>query len=108
MLLIEQDRSPDEALQLVKPARAQIPRDAKIMGTHACALFVANQTDAAAKALADAVRVSPNDAWVRYCYGKLLLENGDREAAESHLEGCLILDPNFARRTEIQRLLQKS
>ena len=108
MLLLELNRSADEALKLVEAALEKAPQSATVLTTHACALLEAKQHDAARKALANAVRFSPSEPWVRYSYGKLLCSDGELEEGRTHLEGCLILDADFPRKAEVEKLLEKA
>ncbi len=107
MLLMQLDRSPQEALTLVKTAFEALPNSAAISGTYGCVLLWAGQRDAARKFLARAVRQTPLDPWVRYAYGKLLHLELKAEQSRVHLEGCLILDRDFPRKSEILQLLKQ-
>ena len=107
MLLVRMDKNAEEALQFAVLAKNQQPQNSQILGTHACALYHAGQLDEALDALARAVRISPSDAWARYCYGKSLYEAKQYEAGKIHLEGALILDHEFARASEIRELVEK-
>ena len=107
MLLMQMDRAPQEALNLAKTAMQLLPGTPAINGTYGCVLFQAGQRDKAKKILARAVRQTPLDPWVRYAYAKLLHMELEPERARVHLKGCLILDPDFPRKSEILQLLSE-
>jgi tetratricopeptide (TPR) repeat protein len=106
MILVRMNRSPKEALKLAEKAISVKPNNAQILGTYSCALYQAGKYNKAKKALFQAVRVSPGDAWVRYFYGKLLLKEKQPVEGRFHLEGVLILDPEFPLKAEIQKILK--
>ena len=105
MLLVRMNQSPQEALNLAETARSGMPNNPQILGTYACALYRAGKYEKARESLFQAVRLSPDDAWVRYFLGKLLLKEKQSIKGLFHLEGVLILDPEFSYRDEIQKLL---
>jgi tetratricopeptide (TPR) repeat protein len=107
MLLIIQSQSPDEALTLAKAAFKQNPDSPAAMSTYGCALAEAGHADEAREVLAKAVRKSPSHSWARYSYGKLLMQAKAFDLAQDQLEGCLILDPDFERKDEVEELLEK-
>jgi tetratricopeptide (TPR) repeat protein len=105
MLLVKLNQSPEEALKLAEKAYQGQPNSTQILGTYACALYRAGKYKKARKALMDAARLNPEDAWVRYFLGKLLLDEKKTSEGRFHLEGVLILDPEFPNKAEIQKLL---
>jgi tetratricopeptide (TPR) repeat protein len=107
MVLVRLDRNPEEALLHSRVALERRPNNAAIAGTHAVALAHAGEADAALAALRRSVRLSPDDPWVRYFLGRLLMDQGDAEEAAMHLEAVSILDPEFDRLPEVERLLSR-
>ncbi len=106
MLLVRREKAPKEALALAESARKMQPRNGSVLGTYAVALAHAGKRADALTALAQAVRVTPGDAWVRYFYGKTLLQENRADEAKVHLEASLVLDRAFPRKEEVQNLLR--
>lgn len=105
MAMVRLDRNPEEALAHARHAFSVRPDNAAIYGTHAVALAHAGETAEAKPALRRAVRIAPDDPWVRYFLGALLATE-EPEEARVHLEAVMILDPDFPRRDAVIRLLE--
>ncbi|MFN0198543.1 MAG: tetratricopeptide repeat protein [Planctomycetaceae bacterium] len=95
----------EEVLALAEIAIRGAAQNPAIQGTYACALLEAGKTEEAMKSITPLVRQLPTDPWIRYTYGKLLLGQNRKEDAREQLEGCLILDPKFPRKAEIEEVL---
>jgi tetratricopeptide (TPR) repeat protein len=108
MLMIRENISSENALHYAEKAYKTKPNNPKIFSTYACALYSANNIKKAKKMLTQAVRISPGDAWVRFFYGKLLFKEKKLQQSILHLEGTMIIDPEFPNIDEIQKLLKKA
>jgi Flp pilus assembly protein TadD len=64
----------DQAVQELSAARELAPDDAEVMYELGVAYALAEDWDLAADALADAVRLNPENGWVRIVFGLVLLE----------------------------------
>jgi tetratricopeptide (TPR) repeat protein len=105
MALIKLDRNPQEALVHARYAAEARPDNGAIFGTHALALAHAGAVTEALPALRKAVRISPDDPWVRYFLGKALIDGSDPEEGRFQLDSVMILTADFPRKAEIERLL---
>ncbi len=105
MLLFQQDRQASEARSLIDTALRLMPNHSSVQSTHGCILLMAKDFQGAHDVLAKAVRSVPSDAWTRYAYGMSLWSLKSFEPARQQLRGCLLLDPKFPRRAEIDRIL---
>ncbi|MGP6085803.1 tetratricopeptide repeat protein [Antarctobacter jejuensis] len=105
MALIKSGGNREEALSFATYALERLPNNAAVFGTHAMALAHAGQTEEALARLSSAIRIDPDDVWLRYFLGKILLEQGDDMAGRMHLEAVLILDPDFERSEEVSGLI---
>ena len=105
MMLIRQNRSLPEALQLAENARASIPGNAIIEGTYGCALTKAGRYAEAAEVLKPLIESARGDAWARYCLGLSLREAGQKEEASALLQQLLQDEPDFELRREIEMML---
>lgn len=106
MALIRTGTNADEALVHADYARQKLPKNGAVFGTYALALAHAGERDRALKELPRAIRIMPEDPWLRYFYGMLLARAGDGEAARLHLEAVAILDPEFPRLVDVRQLLK--
>lgn len=106
MIVIQQRNATDEALRLAEVAWQALPDNPNVQSTYGCALLDAGRQDDAKKILSRAIRRIPADPWARYAFGKILVDEKDMENARLHLEGCLILDPDFPRKAEVESLLE--
>ncbi len=102
MVLVRSGTRGEEALKLAEAAHSRAPEDITILGTYACALAVAGRQPEAHRALAKAVRAAPRDPWVRYHLGLIKLARGQTAEARLHLEGALVLQPDFPHRAQIE------
>jgi tetratricopeptide (TPR) repeat protein len=107
MVLIKLDRSADEALVHAGYAVEARPDNGAIFGTHALALAHSGDWARALPELRKAVRISPDDPWLRFFLGKALIEDGDLSEAQYHLDSVLILAPDFPRRAEVEALASR-
>ncbi len=105
MMLIRQNRSLPEALQLAENARASIPGNAIIEGTYGCALTKTGRHAEAVKVLEPLAGSARGDAWARYCLGLSLRETGQKEEASALLQRLLQDEPDFELRREIEMML---
>lgn len=105
MALVKADMNPQEALVHAQYALEKQPRNSAIFGTHALSLAHAGKTEEARIALATALRLAPDDPWIRYHYGKILNDAGETEEARLHLEAVLILKPSFPMQSQIREML---
>lgn len=104
MLLIKLDKNHDEALAHAKYVFERQGGNTAIFGTYALAL-AQNGDETAPALLARAVRLAPDDPWLRYYLGRALIDAGDREGARMHLDAVSILDPDFPRLGDVKGLL---
>jgi tetratricopeptide (TPR) repeat protein len=107
MLLVQLGQTPERALKLVERAQRLDGTKPEILSTYGCALVHASRHDEAAEVLRSSVRSEPNESWLRYCYGVALTHMGKHAEAAKQFEACLLLDPEFPRKTEIERLVQR-
>lgn len=105
MALIRAGQNPEEALAFAKYAYEKQPQNAAIYGTHALALANSGEHAEALPLLNNAVRITPEDEWLRYYLGRAFAEEGVNDLARMHLEAALILDPDFQKREEIMSIL---
>jgi tetratricopeptide (TPR) repeat protein len=75
----------EQALVELTAARELDPGDAEIMYEVGVAHALAGQLDRAADALADSVRLDPENGWVRVVFGLVLIEEGRTEEAAGEL-----------------------
>ncbi len=107
MLCLQMGRDADEALQYADVAARQLPDVPEVMSTRACALAAAGQYGDARPLLKSLVRRMPQEPWVRFAYGRLLMHDGQAAEAHHHLSGCLMLDPEFPLKETISELLSE-
>jgi tetratricopeptide (TPR) repeat protein len=82
-----------EALQELEAARELDPTDPQIMYELGVLHALSENYDAAADALADSVRLDPEDGWVRTVFGLVLLEaKREEEATGELMEGARSLE----------------
>jgi tetratricopeptide (TPR) repeat protein len=105
MMLVRQNRSLPEALQLAESARKSIPGNAIIEGTYGCALARAGRHAEAVEVLGPVLESSEGDAWARYCLGLSLHEAGRKDEATTMLQQLLQDKPDFELRREVEKLL---
>lgn len=91
--LIEQDR-PDDAVQNLRTALDQAPRDPQIMSLMAAAYLRAGNRELAGEMLSLAVEASNNAPNESLVYARFLIENGNLGVAEPILIDALRLSPN--------------
>lgn len=106
MLLIKDNRSIKEALQLAEQTRQRIPKNVIIESTYGCALTRNERYTEAVKVLGSVLSVKGNDSWARFCLGRSLLEIGRKEDAAATLKRLLKDDPGFERREDVQKILK--
>jgi cellulose synthase operon protein C len=104
MLLVQQGQSPDRALQLIEQAKRQEPSKPEIQSTYGCVLVHVGRYAEAANVLRQSVRAQPNESWLRYCYGLSLSHTGESARAGEQFAACLLLDPDFPRKSEMVQL----
>jgi len=107
MLLVQINKASQEALFLAEKAYVKKSDNPMILGTYGCALYRAGKIKDAKEMLSQALKRSPGDVWSRYCYGSILLQEKQMAMAKLHLEGVLILDPDFVYKEEINKILGK-
>ena len=107
MLLVQINKTPQEALFFAEKAYVKKSDNPMILGTYGCALYRAGKIKEAKDVLSRVIKMSPGDAWSRYCYGSILLKEKDPAMAKMHLEGVLIIDPDFVYKKEIMKKLEK-
>jgi|GEM_PF-2705539 len=101
MLIVRRGGDASEALRLAQKAvAAGGTDDPDLVGTLACAAAAAGAEKAPAL-LRRAVLLAPGDPWVRWYLGQALAAAGDANAAALHLEGVLLLDPQFPHRNAV-------
>jgi predicted Zn-dependent protease len=107
MLLVQLDQEPKRALELATHAGSLAPNLPEIQSTYGCALAHAGQYADAVRALTEAVRREPNEPWLRYCFGKALMDSGNTEAAREQWTACLLLDEEFPRREQLRSVISE-
>ena len=106
MLLVQLNKTPQEALFFAEKAYVKKPDNPMILGTYGCALYRAGRLEDAKNILSRVIKMSPGDAWSRYCYGSILFKDKEAVMARMQLEGVLILDPDFVYKKEINNKLK--
>lgn len=107
MILVRADKLHEEAFKMAAKAFAKLRENPMVMGSYAGALYRSGKDDQARDLFAKVVVISPADAWSRYFYGLLLLKERKIKEALVHLEGVLIIDPDFPEKASIQSKLDK-
>ncbi|QDU36112.1 Tetratricopeptide repeat protein [Maioricimonas rarisocia] len=105
MLLLEADQTEEDAYEAASHALTLAPGNPAVRATHACALQAIGHKDAAT-ALLRSVHEVPADPWIRYFYGQLLVGQNKHAAAREQLRACLLLEPDFARKSDVETLLE--
>ncbi|MGC9420105.1 MAG: tetratricopeptide repeat protein [Rhodovulum sp.] len=105
MALIRAGRNADEAMVHADYVYGQLPENASVLGTYALARALTEQNAEVKALLGRAIRVAPDDPWLRFALGRMQLSDGDAEAGQMNLEASLLLQPDFPRRAEIESLL---
>jgi tetratricopeptide (TPR) repeat protein len=105
MALLRADGNLDEARVHATYAYEQLPQNGTILGTYAAVEGLSGGGAEVRDLVERAVRVAPDDPWLRFALGRHLIGEGASDAARLHLEAALILDPDFPRRGEIEALL---
>jgi predicted Zn-dependent protease len=84
----------EQAVQELEAARDLAPDDAEIMYELGVARALSGEPEAAADALADAVRLDPENGWVRVVFGLVLLETERAEEGAGELVSGARLRPD--------------
>ena len=85
----------EDAVQLLKRARALAPKDPNISNSLGVCLNALGQTDAALQAYEAALRVDPNMAAAHFNRGAVLQDRNDIKGARSAFEQAAGLDRNY-------------
>ena len=104
MLLVREGRAPEEALSFARQAYGILPDNGIVLGTYACALANA-RGEAASDLLERAITVVPEDPWVRFFYGRYLIERDAKDQARDQLRKVIELDSSFPRLDLVQSLM---
>ena len=86
----------EEAVRLLKRARALAAKDPNILNSLGMALVALGQTDAALQAYDAALRIDPDMAAVHFNRGVLLQSVNDIKRSRSAYERAAALNPNYA------------
>ena len=105
-LLSRGDADADEVLKLAKTAYLAAPKLLSVRATYGVALLGKNKADEALAMLQPLIRVAPSIVWIRYGLGKAYYQKKQFEQARFHLEGVLVLDPKFPRKSEIEQMIE--
>lgn len=76
--------------------------------TYGWIAFLANDLATALPNLEAAAQGLPNNALVRYHYGRALLASGEVERGQAELEAALAIDPAFSKAASAQRAIEQS
>jgi tetratricopeptide (TPR) repeat protein len=85
-----------KAVEHYQAARPYFPSDADLHSNLGIALAHLHQYAAAMTAMAEAIRLKPNNAGYEANLGNMLGEQGDRAGAAEHFRRALAIDPKFA------------
>ncbi|MDW3225747.1 MAG: tetratricopeptide repeat protein [Paracoccaceae bacterium] len=105
MALIRSGKHADEALVHADYVYSKLPHNGSVLGTYALAKALNDEGSEVLPLLNRAIRVAPDDPWLRFFLGRMQLRSGQIEAGTMNLEASVLLESGFPRRAEVEALL---
>ncbi len=104
---LDRNKNIDEALKLLKKAIEIEPRDAYIIDSLGWAYYLSNKTEESIYFLEKAVSILPDDATLNDHLGDAYWKAGRKSEALSQWKRVLILDPNFQKKSWINKKINE-
>ena len=85
----------NKAMEAVKEARAENPKDLNLILTEANLYIQLNENNRFEELMKEAIEQDPNNATLYFNLGVVNYQNGKKEEAKSYYEKTIEIDPNF-------------
>ena len=107
IMLLEEGKDPDRALELAKTARAKLPDDPNIADTLGLAYLAKGLYPSAISALLDAAEKLPTEPTVFYHLGLAYSKNNEKDKAIEALDKALQMKKEFPEMEKAEKLLEE-